>query len=71
MTDAFILALAASCLPACSAITAAHRAGARGWLAYTVWMLEASADRLLRAARWLREFHAWNEGRKRGPVGVE
>lgn len=64
MTNALILALAASCLPACHAITAAHDAGARGWLAYTVWMIEELGERLLRLGGWLRDFHAVRESRK-------
>ncbi len=64
MTDALILALTASCLPACFAITRAHRAGARGWLAYTVWFVEEAGERLLRVGAWLRDFEAWRVARK-------
>lgn len=71
MTDALILAAFVSCLPACRAITAAHRAGARGWPGYAVWLLEESAERLQRAARWLRDFEAWRVARKSGPVGAQ
>lgn len=63
MTNALILALAVSCIPACHAITAAHRAGARGWLPYVVWLLEESAERLRRAALFLRDFHAVRQSR--------
>lgn len=70
MTDLLIIALFASCLPACFTITSAHRAGARGWLGYAVWLLEELADRLRRAAKWLRDFDAWRRARKSTPVGV-
>lgn len=59
-----IIAIVISILPACFAITAAHRSGARGWWAYLVWGIEELADRLWRVARWMRDFHAWRMTRR-------
>ena len=64
MTNVLILLFVVSILPACRAITEAHRAGARGWWAYLVWALEESAERLWSVAQWMRDFHAWKEARR-------
>ncbi len=64
MTNAFILVIVFSCIPACHAITSAHRAGARGWLACAVWIVEEAGERLLRLGAFLRDFDAWYQSRK-------
>ena len=61
---AIVITLIAGSLPACFAITAAHRAGARGWAAYYVWAIEECAERLIAHARMVRDLSAWNERRK-------
>ncbi len=64
MTDTLVILLVLISLPICFAITGASRAGAKGLLGFAVWLLEYLADRMLRCARWLRDFHAWRIARR-------
>lgn len=61
---ALLLVLIAASLPACFAITSAHRAGARGWAAIYVWTVEECAERLIGHARMVRDLSEWRERRK-------
>ena len=62
MIDLSIIVLWLLALPAAFAIHAAVRSGARGWLGYSVWTLEALAAWLRDRAAWLRAYHAFREG---------
>ena len=63
MNVLFILAIAAP-LPLCHAITQARGDGARGWLAVTVWTIEALAARLIQLAAFLRAWHEFRRTRE-------
>ena len=65
MIALFILAFIAP-LPICRVYTVARESGARGWLAVTVWTVEAAAGQLIRLAAFLRDWHEFRERRVAG-----